>query len=162
MAPGERRLFGPHPSTRCPGATRLTHGWHANKHGRSRFVRGTMGARRWHWATTSNPKGMSMAKQQSTAQWIELDPASLSDVAREAYAAYKATYKQMKTDREWFETCVSEAAELPEGKRLVFGYNFGKLSVAVVDDDRKAKPAAKSPQSLSAYLAGMQANGRRC
>jgi hypothetical protein len=31
----------------------------------------------------------------------------------------------------------------------------------MVDDNGKAKVSAKAPQSLSAFLAGQQANGRR-
>jgi hypothetical protein len=64
----------------------------------------------------------------------------------------------MKEARNNFEQSMASAVELPEGKRLVFGYNFGKLSVAVVEDD---KPKAKAgAQSLSSYLAGMTQKGR--
>lgn len=51
-----------------------------------------------------------------------------------------------------------ELAPIPDGKRLVFGYNFGKLSVALVDDD--AKPStAKGTTSLSDFLKSQ--GGRR-
>ena len=45
------------------------------------------------------------------------------------------------------------AAELPVGKRMVCGYNFGKLSVAIVDDDRKPAKAQPAKQSLADFLA---------
>jgi hypothetical protein len=101
-----------------------------------------------------------MAKTQRTdAQWITIDVDTLTPHIGRAYEAYKAAYKAMKDARAKFEEDMALEADLPVGKRLVFGYNFGKLSVAVVEDDRK--PVAKAgAQSLSSYLASMQVKGR--
>jgi hypothetical protein len=101
-----------------------------------------------------------MAKQARTdAEWIVIDPTTLGDDTQLAYMTYKDAYKAMKAMREAFEQSMASAVELPAGKRLVFGYNFGKLSVAVVEDERK--PVAKAgAQSLSSYLASMQVKGR--
>jgi len=46
-----------------------------------------------------------------------------------------------------------------EGQRLVFNCHFGKLSLAVVDGERKAKAAAKPKISLAEYLAARTSNG---
>jgi len=102
---------------------------------------------------------MAQAKR-TDAEWIVIDPTTLGDDTQLAYMAYKDAYKAMKALREGFEQSMASAVELPAGKRLVFGYNFGKLSVAVVDDDRKAVTKANAPQSLSSYLAGMTQKGR--
>jgi hypothetical protein len=99
-----------------------------------------------------------MAKDRSELKWVEIDVESLEDTQRIAYDDYKAAYKAMKSARECFEDEMQSLA--PDGKRLVFGYNFGKLSVAVADKVEEKPKAGK--QSLSAYLAGMQNSGRRC
>lgn len=101
-----------------------------------------------------------MAKSTTTANWQTLDPETLPEAVRKQYLRYKESYKEMKMDRDAFEQAMRDQAAAPQGKRLVFGYNFGKLSVALVDDD--AKPvAAKGSLSLSAFLAGQTAQGKR-
>lgn len=101
-----------------------------------------------------------MAKSPTTANWQTIDPASLSVPIQKQYERYKAAYREMKVEREAFETALREQAALPTGKKLVIGYNFGKLSFAVVDDD--AKPStAKGATSLSAFLASQSAQGKR-
>lgn len=97
---------------------------------------------------------------KSDANWVELDPTTLPANLSAAYAEYKEAYKFMKAQREAFEQAMADAASVPAGKRMVFGYNFGKLSVAIVADDRKAKPG-KSAQTLAAFMASAVANGHR-
>lgn len=92
------------------------------------------------------------------ANWVELDPSTLTAAQQESYHAYKAAYRVMKDQRVEFEREMQ--AGVPEGSRMVLGYNFGKLSAAIVPDDRK--PAkAKSTQSLSEFLAAQGASGQR-
>jgi hypothetical protein len=101
-----------------------------------------------------------MAKERIAAEWQTIDIDTLNPDLAEAYRSYKAAYAEMKRIREGFERMMADHVPLPAGQRLVFGYNFGKLSIAAVADDRK--PAAKSaPQSLSAFLASTSASGRR-
>lgn len=100
-----------------------------------------------------------MAK--TDAVWTELQPTSLPTEIAQAYADYKDAYKVMKDYRLAFETSLANAASLPEGKRMVFGYNFGKLSVAIVDDDRKPAKATPAKQSLADFIAAQQAGGNR-
>ncbi len=93
-----------------------------------------------------------MAQQQSTATWQNIDPASLPEDLAKHYAAYKAAYAEMKSARETFEEEMREAlrSQTPRGKRIVFGYNFGKLSIACVEDD--AKPASTASATSFANL----------
>lgn len=95
-----------------------------------------------------------MAKQMvDKADWTTIDPESLSPEQRKAYGEYKAAYAIMKEARSGFER--SMQAGVPEGYRMVCGYNFGKLSVAVVVDDTPVKKA-KAAVSLVEYLANMR------
>lgn len=92
--------------------------------------------------------------------WQTLDPETLPTSVAKQYLRYKEAYREMKADRDAFEQAMRELAPAPQGKRLVFGYNFGKLSVALVDDD--TKPAtAKGTTSLSDFLKSTAASGRR-
>lgn len=102
-----------------------------------------------------------MAKSPApTANWQTIDPATLPAAVSKQYANYKSAYAEMKAERIAFEEAMRELAPAPTGKRLVFGYNFGKLSVALVDDDAKpAKPA--NATSLSAFLASQATQGKR-
>lgn len=101
-----------------------------------------------------------MAKPTSTANWQTIDPASLPVPIAKQYERYKAAYREMKAERESFETAIREMASAPAGKRLVIGYNYGKLSVALVDDTT-APASAKGTLSLSAFLATQSALGKR-
>lgn len=101
-----------------------------------------------------------MAK--TDAVWTEINPDTLPTEINAAYARYKEMYREMKAQRTEFENSLSSAANVPEGKRLVFGYNFGKLSVAIVDDDRKPAKATPAKQSLADFIASQQASGARC
>jgi hypothetical protein len=101
-----------------------------------------------------------MAKDNN-ANWVELDPATLAPEMAAAYAEYKEMYRDMKAQRLRFETMLASAAELPDGKRMVFGYNFGKLSVAIVEDDRKPAKATPAKQSLAEFIAAQMASGSR-
>jgi len=89
-----------------------------------------------------------MAKAASTANWQTIDIETLHPETREMYDAYKAAYVEMKRIRSGFEAHISDQLALPKGKRVVFGYNFGKLSLAIVDDDAKPK-ATSTAVSLS-------------
>lgn len=101
-----------------------------------------------------------MAKTTSTATWQTIDPDTLPVEIYNAYSAYKAAYADMKAVRVKFEQMMAKQVAAPSGKRLVFGYNFGKLSVALVDAE-PAKADAKGTLSLSAFLASQSAQGKR-
>jgi hypothetical protein len=101
-----------------------------------------------------------MAKN-TDAVWSEINPDTLPEALMVAYADYKEQYRVMKAARLRFEENMQIAAALPQGKRMVFGYNFGKLSVAIVDDDRKPAKATPAKQSLADFIAAQQASGKR-
>jgi hypothetical protein len=136
-----------------------THDRHVKITWRSRFVCVIVVSSIGHGAR-HNPKGISMAKD-SNAVWSELNPDTLAPEMAKAYAEYKELYRMMKAQRQAFETMVSNAAQLPKGKRVVFGYNFGKLSVAIVEDDRKPAKATPAKQSLADFIASQAQAGRR-
>lgn len=87
-----------------------------------------------------------MAEKLPTTKlsWNEVDPATLQPEAAKAYTAYKAIYAQAKKQREAFEALCLKASELPQTHRLVFSYNFGRLSIAIDLADTKAKAGSKA------------------
>lgn len=99
-----------------------------------------------------------MAKHD--ADWITIDVTTLDADVLEAFAQYKDAYREMKELRGAFEKLM--AADVPAGERMIFGYNFGKLSIAIVPDDRKPAKAKQSTQSLAEYLASRAQSGERC
>ena len=92
-----------------------------------------------------------MAKQiKQDATWVNIDVDTLNPRQAEAYQEYKRQYREMKAQRERFEGIM--AIGVPEGKRMIFGYNFGKLSVAIVDQDRTETKPKSATLSLAAFL----------
>lgn len=102
-----------------------------------------------------------MAKAQENVTWVEIDPATLAKELAGAYETYKEAQRKAADKRSAFESAMNEAAELPEGRKMVFGYRFGKLSAAIVEDDRKPKAASPAKLSLSQFIAQQAAAGRR-
>lgn len=92
-----------------------------------------------------------MAKARTELTWTEIDPAGLPPDVAKAYAEYKASYAKMKEARQAFEQGLNAAVSPPAGKRVVCGYNFGKLSVALAEDVAKAPTQTKG--SLADFLA---------
>lgn len=92
-----------------------------------------------------------MAKAYDTKlDWVTIDPDTLAPDHRAAYEEYKAAYRLAKDARTAFENGMQ--AQAPVGKRMCFGYNFGKLSIAL-DAAKDAPKAAKGVQSLASFLA---------
>jgi hypothetical protein len=92
--------------------------------------------------------------------WLELDPAQdMSAQARAAYQAMKDQYRHYQTLKAAYENImVLEAA--PQGKSLVFGYNFGKASIKIVAaNEKRERTVAKPTQSLADYLAAQAGAG---
>jgi hypothetical protein len=88
-----------------------------------------------------------MAKIKEDLNWQEVDPDTLQAPVASAFAAYKEAYATAKEFRDEFERLASETAALPETHRLAFGYNFGKLSIAVA----KAKPKSSAGSKAVAF-----------
>lgn len=93
-----------------------------------------------------------MAKASTTtATWMQIDTASLPTPIAKQYTRYKESYAEMKAERKAFEDAITAQLAIPSGKRAVFGYNFGKLSIAIVADDAKPK-STSSAVSLASLL----------
>ena len=103
-----------------------------------------------------------MAKAQTQAEWQELDVETLPEELQLAYNVYKEAAREAAKLREAFESEMREAlAEaMPKGKKAVFGYRFGKLSMAVVDDDAPKAKTAKV--GLGDWLKTQGNSGHRC
>lgn len=77
------------------------------------------------------------AQRNLVRDWEEIDPSTLQPNVAKAYDAYKALYAKAKALKAAFEAEASAAVPLPTGLELVFGYNFGKLSIAVGEKQEK-------------------------
>lgn len=102
-----------------------------------------------------------MTKQyDDQAVWVNIDETTLSDTERRLYASVKAAWRAAKEAKATFEDAM-QANITEEGKRMIFGYRFGKLSVAIVEGEAKSeRKPAKGALNLSAYLAMQAASGR--
>lgn len=96
----------------------------------------------------------------SEATWINIEVSSLTAEQQAAYEAYKVAQRKAAALREAFETSVTASADIPAGQRMVFGYRFGKLSAAIVEDERKPSKAKQATASLADFLAAQAASGR--
>lgn len=76
--------------------------------------------------------------------WQEINPDTLQPEAAKAYRAYKAQYARAAELRDAFQKEMLRIAELPATHTLRFGYNFGKLSVAVDKADTGNKVSKKA------------------
>lgn len=94
--------------------------------------------------------------EREEANWLNLTTDDMTPEQAGAYEAYKAAYRKAKDLRKEYEGLM--AIDVPTGQRMIFGYNFGRPSIAVVVDDKphKAKPVQ---QTLAQYLAARQGMG---
>ena len=100
----------------------------------------------------------------ANSDWNEVNVfAELSVQGQFLYTEMKTAYRQYAERKATFENYMQSTfgERLPEGQELKFGYNFGKLSVAIVDDDRKPAKTMPAKQSLADFIAAQQAAGRR-
>lgn len=99
----------------------------------------------------------------ASSDWQTVNTSTLPEHVQTLYAVAKEGYREYKAMRAAFEDAMQAifAANLAEGTELKFGYNFGKLSVAVgAKVERKAKAAAQT-QSLGDWLQAQAAQGRQ-
>jgi hypothetical protein len=84
-----------------------------------------------------------MATEKSTT-FHKVDPASLPEGLKAKWAALAKASAAQKAARDEFEAAFvaasNKAKKIPDGKKVVFGYRFGGLAVAVVDKDEGDKP----------------------
>ena len=75
-------------------------------------------------------------------EWTQLDPSSLSPELRKAYDAYRDAARHANALREAFERQMTVAIDPLDSEKVVFGYRFGKLSLAIAPADKPRKPSA--------------------
>ena len=75
-------------------------------------------------------------------EWTQLDPATLSPALRQAYDTYREAARSANALRETFERAMTVAIDPLDGEKVVFGYRFGKLSLAIAPADKPRKPSA--------------------
>jgi hypothetical protein len=78
--------------------------------------------------------------------WANLDVESLTPAMIATYEEYKLASKAAAELRKTFESLVSDGIDPADGEKVIFAYKFGKLSVAIVPDD---KPAKRSSSAIS-------------
>lgn len=98
--------------------------------------------------------------RDNDANWQQVDPTTLPGSAGELYTDYVTKRRAAGAAKAAFEQEMNKLAELPAGLRMVFGYNFGKLSAAVVADDTKPSKPKAPTLSLAAFLQGQVSSGR--
>lgn len=96
-----------------------------------------------------------MAKSEAT--FVEIEVESLTEEQRRLYEAYKDSYRVTKGKRLAFEASMQNG--VAEGMRIVCGYNFGKLSIAMVEAKEPKKPKVEK-LGLADYMARMAQQGR--
>lgn len=94
--------------------------------------------------------------------WREVNTAELPETIRKHYEDAKAIYRSYKAAKAVFEGEMQEhvADSLPAGCELKFGYNFGKLSVAIGPKREAKAKKAQSNGSLSDWLQEQRESGR--
>ena len=75
-------------------------------------------------------------------EWTQLDPSTLSPDLRKAYDTYRDAARHANALREAFERAMTTAIDPLDSEKVVFGYRFGKLSLAIAPADRPRKPSA--------------------
>ena len=103
-----------------------------------------------------------MASEKSELQWANVEIEQLNAELQRAYRESKEAYRAYKIARDQFEGMMQEvySGSIAEGTELKFGYNFGKLSVAIgPKTQRKAKSEAPK-QTLAEFLAAQASDGR--
>jgi hypothetical protein len=92
-----------------------------------------------------------MATEKSKPEFVKVDPASLPEGLKAKWAALVKVNAAQKAAEDEFEAAFisasNKAKRIPEGKKLVFGYKFGGLAVALVD-----KTEGKSTKGASAWF----------
>lgn len=94
------------------------------------------------------------------AQWQQIDPSTLAPDLQEFYADYVTKRRAAGAAKAGFEKAMNERANLPIGLRVVFGYNFGKLSAAIVPDDKPTAKVKAPTLSLADFLRQQAGSGR--
>ena len=102
-------------------------------------------------ASAPAPKPVEKSNDKAKADWVNIDPTSLPPHLREALKSYQDAYAQASTQRRVYERLMTEAVDPIEGEKVIFGYSYGKLSMAIVVD--KPKTSGRNAIDLAAFKA---------
>jgi hypothetical protein len=81
--------------------------------------------------------------EKSKLTWIPVNVDAMGATLKQEYLTMKESQRKAKADRERFEarflTESKKARKVPEGGTLRYAYNFGRLVVAIVDEEKAVK-----------------------
>lgn len=84
-------------------------------------------------------------KRQDNLTWLDMDAADLPKSVAAQYKAYKVAQAAASKERQAFADLLNLAAHksgsLPEGKTLLVSHVFGKLRVAIADEQATTEKA---------------------
>jgi hypothetical protein len=100
-----------------------------------------------------------MATSSPDLVWCNVETDDIPASALELYNQYKTLQRQAAHARETFEAEFSAALNITptSATRLVFGYKFGKLSIAVAPNDKPKAQPKRTTTSLTDFLASHSA-----
>ena len=102
-----------------------------------------------------------MASEKSELQWQNVEVSELGSELEGLYNASKEAYRAYKAARDMFESAMRETySNVGENSELKFGYNFGKLSVAIGPKTAKKSKSEAPKQTLAEFLAAQAESGR--
>jgi len=93
-----------------------------------------------------------MATKTDSLSWRNIDPATLPTGLSALYEDYKTAQRIAAQARDAFESAFTEIAAVPTSQTMLFGYRFGKLSIAISDEPRKAKSTAPAALDFASLL----------
>lgn len=99
----------------------------------------------------------------SELKWTTVDVSKLGGELQMQYNGMKALYRQYAAAKAEFESAMQAAFgdKLPGGKELKFGYNFGKLSIAVGPARERKQRKTQETASLEDWLEAQAQGGLR-
>ena len=82
---------------------------------------------------------------ETKLNWINVNADAMGATMKRKYLALKEAQQKAKAAREDFELSFiaesKKAGKVEDGESLKFGYNFGRLAVAIVDESEVKAPA---------------------
>src|ERR1700733_2899591 len=104
-----------------------------------------------------------MATSTDNLSWRNVDTNELAPGPLDRYEVYKALQRQAAQAREAFEAEFSTSMGLTptSPQRLVFGYKFGKLSIAVAPNDKPKAVPKRTTSTPADYPVSVLMTGAR-
>jgi hypothetical protein len=86
--------------------------------------------------------------------WRNVETDDIPVTALELYNSYKTLQRQAAAAREAFEAAFALALAITptDPRRIVFGYKFGKLSIAIAPNDKPKPTPKRTTSTLSDFV----------